>query len=125
MLSLNYKNIPHAIATFLKATVAEAKKALPVVEKALDTVEGDKTAVEGASGAIANAIAPGTGAAVVSIEDALFSIGAAVDAALKAGGDAAVQKFLDAGLDVTAINNAKAIGTQTSAFYSLLQSVKA
>lgn len=121
-ISLSYKNIPHAIASFFKAAAGKSKIVSADVVKVLDKVEGDKTIVEGVSGAIANAVQPGSGAAVVSIEDAAFSLLGAVDAALKSGGDAARQKLLDAGLDVTAVDNVRAVGTQSAAFYALLQS---
>lgn len=124
-LSLNFKNVQHALASFWQGAASIAKTAAVDTEKVLDHAAADKAVVEGVSGAVANAVQPGSGAAVVSIEDAAFSVFAAVDAALKSGGDATTQKLLDAGLDVTAINNVKAVGTQSQAFYTLLQTVKA
>lgn len=120
-ISLNFKNVPHAIATFFKAAAAKAKVVAADAEKVINKVEGNKTVIEGVSGVVANAVQPGSAAAVVSIEDAAFSALASIDAALKSGGDATAQKLLDAGLDVTAINNVKAVGTQSAAFYALLQ----
>ena len=59
MISFNFKNLPHALATFFKTAAADVKKAIPVIENAIEKVEGEKTVIEGVSGAVANAIAPG------------------------------------------------------------------
>lgn len=123
-ISLNFKNVPHALATLWKRAAAIAKTVAVDTEKVLDEAAKDKAVVEGVSGAIANAVQPGTGTLVVTAEDAAFSLLGAVDAALKAGGDAAAQKLLDAGLDVTAINNVKAIGASSQAFYTLVAPAK-
>lgn len=119
MINLSFKSIPHALATFYKKIVANT----PKVEKVLDKAAAEKTAVEGVSGAVANAITPGAGVVVVTIEDAAFSLLGCVDALLKSGDAAAEAKLLSAGLDVTAISNAKAVGAQSESFYSLLKSL--
>lgn len=124
-LTLNFKNLPHALATFFKAAAADAKIVAKAAEKVLDKAAADKAVVEGVSGAIANAVQPGSALAVVTIEDAAFSLLGAVDAALKSGGEATAMKLLDAGLDATAIQNVKAIGASSQSFYTVLQKVQA
>lgn len=121
-IALSFKNAGHALATFFKTAAEDVAKAVPVIVTGIEAVEGEKQTVETVSNAVANAVVPGSGAAVVSLENAAFSLLGAVDAALKAGGDAAAQKLIDAGLDTTAIENARAVGTQTVAFYKILQS---
>ncbi len=111
---ISFKNIPHALATFFKA----AAKALPKIESGIEKIEGDKQVVEAVSDVAANAIAPGSAAAVNVIEDAGFAVLGAVDNALKAGGAAAEQKLLDAGLDQAAIDAVKAVGVQSVAVYT-------
>lgn len=123
MINLSFKSIPHALATFYKRVVADTPKIIAGAEKVLDKAASEKTAVEGVSGAVANAITPGAGVAVVTIEDAAFSLLGCVDALLKSGDAAAEAKLLGAGLDVAAINNAKAVGAQSASFYTLLKSL--
>jgi hypothetical protein len=120
-ISLSFKNFGHAFASFFKAVAKDSKLVGAGAEKVLDEVAAEKTVVEGVSGAVANAVSPGSGTVVVTIEDAAFSVLGAIDAALKSGGDAVAQKLLDAGVDVAAINNAKAVGTQTESFFALLK----
>ena len=116
-MTLNFKNIPHALATFFKAAVAEAKKAEVGIEK----IESEKAVIEGVSSAIATGIAPGSAGAVITIEDAGFALLGAVDAALKSGNAAAEQKLLNAGLDQQAIDAVKAVGVQSKAIYTLVK----
>jgi hypothetical protein len=123
MISFNFNNLPHALATFFKAAAADVKKAIPVIENAIEKAEGDKTIIEGVSAAAANAIQPGSAVPVVTIEDAGFAVLGSIDAALKSGDAAAEQKLLDAGIDVNAINAVKAVGTQSQTFYKIVTSV--
>jgi hypothetical protein len=123
MISFNFKNLPHALATFFKTAAADVKKAVPVVENAIEKAEREKTVIEGVSVAVANAIQPGSAVPVVTIEDAGFAVLGSIDAALKSGDAAAEQKLLDAGLDVAAINAVKAVGTQSQTFYRIVASV--
>ena len=123
MISFNFNNLPHALATFFKTAAADVKKAIPVIENAIEKVEGEKTVIEGVSGAVANAIAPGSATPVITIEDAGFALLGSVDAALK-GGDAAAERSCSMpGLDVNAINAVKAVGTQSQTFYKIVTSV--
>lgn len=121
-ISLSFNNIGHGLATFFKTAAKDVEKAVPAIETGIEKIEGDQQVIEGVSSAVANAVAPGSGATVVTVENAAFSLLGAVDAALKAGGDATAQKLIDAGLDVTAINNAKTVGAQTVSFYNVLKS---
>jgi hypothetical protein len=123
MISFNFNNLPHALATFFKAAAADVKKAIPVIENAIEKAEGDKAIIEGVSGAVANAVQPGAAGPVVTIEDAGFAVLGSIDAALKSGDAAAEQKLLDAGIDVNAINAVKAVGTQSQTFYKIVTSV--
>lgn len=115
VIVISFKNIPHALATFFKAAV----KDLPKIESGIEKIEGDKPVVEAISDVAANAVAPGSAIAVNAIEDAGFAVLGAVDAALKAGGAAAEQKLLDAGLDQAAINAVKAVGVSSVAVYTV------
>lgn len=123
MISFNFNNLQHALATFFKTAAADVKKAIPVIESAIEKAEGDKTVIEGVSAAVANAIVPGSATPVITIEDAGFALLGSVDAALKSGDAAAEQKLLEAGIDVQAINAVKAVGTQSQTFYRIVTSV--
>jgi hypothetical protein len=123
MISFNFNNLPHALATFFKTAAADVKKAIPVIENAIEKAEGEKTVIEGVSAAVANAVQPGAAVPVVTIEDAGFAVLGSIDAALKSGDAAAEQKLLDAGIDVNAINAVKAVGSQSQTFYKIVTSV--
>lgn len=125
MISLNFNNVSHALASFFKTAAADAKKIVTKADVVIQKVEGDKSVIEGVSAAIANGVAPGSAAAIVPIEDAGFALLGCVDAALKSGGAAAEQKLLDAGLDATAIANVKAVASASQAFYGLVSGATA
>jgi hypothetical protein len=119
---ISFKNVQHALATFFKIVVTEAKKAeagLPKVEAGIEKVEGTQTVVEAISGVVANAIAPGSAVAVKLVEDAAYAVLGAIDNALKAGGVAAEQNLLNAGVDQAAIDAVKAVGSASVAVYTV------
>jgi hypothetical protein len=116
---ISFKNIPHALATFFKAAAQKIKDDAPKVEAAIEKIEGDKQVVEAVSGVVATAIQPGSAAVVNVIEDAGFAALGALDNALKAGGAAAEQNLLNAGVDQAAIDAVKAVGVSSVAVYTL------
>jgi hypothetical protein len=118
---INFKNIPHALATFFKAAAKAAEKALPKIESGIEKAEADKQVIEAVADVAANAIAPGSAPAVNVIADAGFAVLGAIDKALKEGGAAAEQKLLDAGLDQAAIDAAKQVGQQSVAVYTAVK----
>lgn len=123
MISFNFKNLGHALATFFKTAVADAKKAAVVADAGIEKVDADKTVIEGVSGIVAGAVAPGSAPAVLDAENAAFAVLGSIDAAIKAEGSAAEQKLLDAGLDAGAINAAKAVGASSQTFYNVVKSI--
>ena len=95
-MAINFNNIGHFFAKAFKAIVTDLPK-----------LEATKPVVEGVTAAVGQS-------AFVPIEDAAYAVLGAVAAALNSGGEAAVAKLQDAGLDVTAVQKVQAVLTQSA-----------
>lgn len=99
-----FKSAGHFLAKVFTAAVKDIPKVLST-----------ETTVETVSAAI-----PGIGVPAVAIEKGAYAVLGEVGALLNAGGDAAVAKLQDAGLDINVINQVKALVGGVSVFTKLL-----
>jgi len=119
VIKISFNNIQHALAAFFKQAAADGKTVALDVAAGIEKIEADKPEIEAVSAAVATAVEPGSQTVVLKVEDAAFAVLGSIDAAIKAGGAAVVQKLLDAGLDQTAIDAAKAVGSASETFYRI------
>jgi hypothetical protein len=119
-MAFSFKNVQHAVACFFKAVAKDTPLVLAKTEQVIVGVEKDKTQIEAVSAVAAGAVGGAAAATTtITIENAAFAALASLVTALQAGGAAAQAKLLDAGLDQTAIDAAKAAGTASPAVYTL------
>lgn len=123
-MAITFKSAGHALATFFKNVVAEAKKEAPVVAADLVKAEGTKTVVEATTGAILASVSPAAAATAVGIEDAGYAVLGEVSNLLSAGGEAAAQKLIDAGLDKDVVNAVKNVAAGASQVITLVKAAK-
>jgi hypothetical protein len=125
-MAFSFKNVQHAVASFFKAIAKDTPLVLAKTVQVIQGVEKDKAQIEAVSAVAAGAIGQATGvgapvavATTIKLEDAAFAALASIVTALQAGGSAAEANLLNAGLDQTAIDAAKAAGTASQAVYTL------
>jgi hypothetical protein len=109
-MSINFKSVGHAFATFFKAVVAD----IPKVDAGISKVEGTKTEVTATTSAILSAVDPAAASTAVGIEDAAYAVLGEVVSVLNAGGAAAEAKLANAGLDQAVITAAKNVAAGAS-----------
>lgn len=123
MIKFSFNNIGHALASFFKTAVKDTEKVARDIEAGIGVAEAHKTQIEEATAGVTAAVDPAIEPAVIGTEDAAFAVLGAFDAALKEGGAAAEQKFLNAGIDQNAINAVKSVGAKSQTFYALAKSL--
>jgi len=122
-MAITFKSAAHAFATFFKNAKAAVIKYTPEIVADITKVEATKTVVEAETAAVGAVVAPTIAPVAVSIEDAGYAVLGEIVSALNAGGAAAEQNLLNAGLDQNVINTVKAVAAGATQVATLVAAV--